>query len=295
MEKKKAIILLIGLALLGSFVGFYSMNLLLSDVGNNFYGFREFMFFTSLPGFMCFMELAVMSIYVFRVYIHPEYRKKMLLTYSIIIAVMSLIGLVSGILTGTTFYQTFISSYPFPGYTIIGILVHAALVGLAVYTFVKAKELPDDPEKRKIGILYVLFTILLFIIVCFAFNRFGAFIWMPVYIHMATLYMTWPFYLCLTLPMVLLVFATVYFAGWIDKKNITVGIVACVLTLLGIALSVAVILIGIGNTQFISVVSPAMPIERLATMPIGTILQTVGLFLGGIYLTIKSFIGRKDK
>ena len=52
MKKKLAIILLSSIGVIGSFIAFYSFNMLFSDLSNMFYGTHDAYIIASIPLFM---------------------------------------------------------------------------------------------------------------------------------------------------------------------------------------------------------------------------------------------------
>ena len=294
MKRKTAIILLIIITLAGSFMTFYVSNMIFSDVGNTFYGLHDTFFVGSIPGFMIVPDVVLATLFVIRYYMRPKFRRKMVKLYTTLLAVFSVIGIATAVYAGAKLYDSFLEPYPFPGYVVISIVVHALLLAGAIY--VKAalvKKMPEDPAKRKIQVGYVIYTLVLAILIFFAYNRLGALLWMPVYVHARTLYMTFPFYIWLLVPMALLAHVGFRVFDTYDRiKNgdiINLIIVLCAHTIL----SAVVIYLGMNNTQFISAISPALALERLATMPIDTILQ-VGLgYVFGIYFLINSIVFKK--
>lgn len=281
------------LAIVGSFIGFYGTNLVMSDVSNMFYGARDFYFIASIPGFCLFILFGLGTIYLMRFYLRPEYRRSLTKLYLILLDVFSVISIVAAIVAGTVVYHDMLKPYPFPGYFVVSIVLYTLLIAFSIYAFVVLiKKLPEDTAKRKISIKYLGYLL----VVLFAYNRFGAFLWSPTFIHWRTFYMTWPYYIWLLLPMVLLInIADNVFN--LHGKGSKKGITRYAITLgLDIVFTVVVTVIGINNTQFISAVSPTVAIERLATKPIDTIVQFVMLFAFDLYFLIQEIhIAKKAK
>jgi len=279
-DKRLAIYLLIIIGIVGSMCTFYMMNLLLSDLSNMFYGTHDAYIIASFPGFFLSLYFVLAEIFVFRFYYRPKYRKSLILTYLIIAACFAVCGIIMSILTGTIIYHSFFTPYPFWGYTIICLIVHAAVLAGSIILHIKfKKELPNDETKRPISIQYVLFSSVLSILVFFTFDRFGAFLLAPIYVHWRTLYLTFPFYLSLLLPLAELVHTVLYMFDYFKKRPVIGFVYSIVMVIADVVLLSAVILLGYNFPQFISAVSPALALERLATKPLDIIL-TVVIMLG---------------
>lgn len=276
MSKKTAAIVLIVLVLVGSVVTFYGLNLLFSDVANMLMSKITVDVISSLPGFIFTLDFILASIYVIRYVRTPKYKKRMTLTYLIILGVFSLLGIASCILSGTLVYPSLLSPYPFKGYMVISLVAHTLILFFSIGGYYNAyKWMKDDEEKRKITFKYVLYTISLSLLTCFAFYRLGADLLGPAFIQWRTLYLTWPFYAAMLLPIAILTHTALYSFG-VYRKSPKGGIIHASIVLgLSIALSLTIVLIGMNNTQFISAISPVLPLERLASLPIDTIVYIV--------------------
>lgn len=276
MSKKTAGIVLIVLAVVGSVLTFYGLNLLFSDLANMLMSKFTKDIISSLPGFILSLDFILASIYVLRYVYRPQYKKRMTLNYLIILGVFSLLGILTSILSGVLVYNSLLAPYPFKGYMIICLVIHTLMLFFSIGGYYNAhKFMKDDEERRKLKVHYVIYTIVLSILVCFAYYRFGAVILAPVFVQWRTLYLTWPFYCAMVLPMALLVHTVLYSFGVYTKWTKGGIIHAAVLLGLTVALSATIILIGVNNTTFISAISPVLPLERLASLPIDTIVYVV--------------------
>ena len=206
------------------------------------------------------------------------------MTYSWIMTAFAILAIAAVFYSAGNVYDSILAPYPFPGYLIIALIFQILVIIAGIIIRIKVrKNMEDDPKKRKLRFGYIGYTILLCGLIFFSFNRFGALLWSPVYIHRETFYMTLPFYLSLLLPMALLVHTIFYIFGF-DKKHPQFGIIYAIIILVcNIILAGAVAIIGTHNTLFISVISPALAIERLATLPIDTILHHAVVLFYGIY------------
>lgn len=299
MKKSTAAVLLIVLAVIGSFVTFYTSNLFLSDVSNMFYGVHDVNFISSIPGGIFSIELILAAIYVLRRFRMPEFKKRLALFYTTVLAVLSVIGEAASILTGVMIYKSFTAPYPFPGYTILGIIVNALFFVAAIVINVKVrKTVPDDTDRKKMKVFYIIYSIFLGGLTFFAFNRFGALLWSVTYIQTSTLYLTWPFYIWLLVPMAMLVHVVLYFFDFYKDypKSEIVNII--LIMAVNLVFGLLVFRSGSAHPEFISAVSPALAIERLITLPIDTIFQFAFAFIfGGYYLfiTIRAIVKTRKK
>ena len=276
MNKKFAIISLIIVALLGSLLTFYASNLFFSDVANFGAGFANVTLFATLPGMLLGAIFIAAPLYIIRLYKRPNNKKALSKLYLIIACALSCLGLIFSVLAGVINYRGNFVSYPFPGYLIIMMILFNAIIvcsAIAFFKFVKA--MPEDSEKFKGGFLHVLHTIGLFLLIALAFNRFGAFLLAPVYVQWSSLYKTFVYYLFLLIPMALLVIKAL--------KILEIGkgyfIPLLVVGVLNIALMVAIIILGMNDSAFISAVSAAAPLERLGSMPMEIMIHFV-VYLG---------------
>lgn len=292
--KDKKIIYLVLLVLVSAFVNFYMTNLFLSDVANMYDGF-ELCFISTIPGLFLAMDLVLATIYFVRYYLYPQYFKKMTKTYSVILIVFSLIGLVFSLLTGIISYGSFIAPYPFVAYPLICLIIHLLLLVFALWLRIYGyKRLADDEVERKMTIRHILGTIGLVLVIYFALNRLGAFLWSPVYLHYRSLYMTFPFYLALLLPIAILFHLLI--SKTILKDKFKASIIYCSLVMFfDIVLAIIVVYLGTKDTQFISAVSPAVGLERLMTKPLTTIIHFPLVFFLGLYSLIRVLIENKKK
>ena len=131
--------------------------------------------------------------------------------------------------------------------------------------------MPEDEEKFQVKPLHVLHTFGLYLLIALAFNRFGAFLLMPVYVQWSTLYMTFVYFLFLLVPMALLVIKVLKILE-IGKSYFipVIAVAACNIVLFAITA-----IIGINDSAFISAVSAAAPLERLGSMPMEILIHFV--------------------
>ena len=289
MNKKFAIISLIIVALLGSALTFYASNLFFGDVANFGAGFAQTTLFATLPAMLLGAIFIAAPLYIIRLYKRPNNKKALSKLYLIIACALSCLGLIFSVLAGLINYRGNFVSYPFPGYLIIMMVLFITIIGCSAFAFFKyVKAMPEDEEKFKVSFLHVLHTIGLYLLIALAFNRFGAFLLMPVYAQFSTLYKTFVYYLFLLIPMALLVIKTL--------KILEIGkgyfIPLLVVGILNIGLFASIVVLGMNDSAFISAVSAAAPLERLGSMPMEIMIHFV-VYLGvSIYYIIKEKISK---
>ncbi len=289
MSKKFAIISLIIVALLGSLLTFYASNLFFSDVANFGAGFANVTLFATLPAMLLGAIFIAAPLYIIRFYKRANSRKVLTRNYLLIAIALAAFGMIFAILAGIINYRGNFVSYPFPGYLIIMIVLDVLIIaGSAICLLKFVPKMADDTEKFKVNFLHVLHTIGLYLLIALAFNRFGAFLLMPVYAQFSTLYKTFVYYLFLLIPMALLVIKAL--------KILEIGkgyfIPLLVVGILNIGLFASIVVLGMNDSAFISAVSAAAPLERLGSMPMEIMIHFV-VYLGvSIYYIIKEKISK---
>ena len=276
MSKKFSLIALAIIAVLGSLVAFAASNLFFTDVpyfGPNIMDTALFASFTVLL-FGAYFVMGPM--YIVRSYLKPNIRKRMSKTYLKTTIVLAGLGFVFAILAGVINYKgNFLAPYPFPGFIIVMMVAHLLVLGGAIFALVKpVKALPEDTEQFKVGAKHVFFSMGWFLFVALAFNRFGSFLTMPMYVELRNFHLTFLFYLFLLVPMAILVKKV--FDVYEVKFNKFVYVIA--LFAVNLVLFVAVAIIGMNDTTFVSSLSPAMPLERLAAKPVEIIIHFASQF-----------------
>ena len=276
MSKKFVIISLIITAIIGSLVTFYASNLFFSDVSNFGAGFMNTTLFVTLPMMLFGAMLIALPLFVIRFYQRPNSRKVLCRNYLFIAIALAAFGAIFAVLGGVLNMHSFVKPYPFPGYLIIMLVLHALIIaGAAVTLFKVVLKMPDDTEKYKVSVKHVFHTLGLYLLIALAFNRFGAFLFMPIYVQWSTLYKTFVYFLFLLIPMALLVIKVL--------KILEIGkgyfIPLLVVAILNIVLMALVVVFGVSDSTFISAVSAAAPLERLGSMPMELLIHFV-VYLG---------------
>lgn len=301
MSKKTASILLIIVAIVGSIFTFYGSNLLFSDVANIGMGYKDNNFITSFPFIMLFCQFILAEIYLSRYIRRPQYVKRMTKRYLIIFICFSVVAIVFAILSGVCIYHSFVKPYPIPAYCLLMVIVNVIFIATAVYAYILvSKRMKDDTEKRKFNIFYDLYTFFTVLMVYFAFERFGGFLYSPFFLQWRLFYMLWPFLITLIVPMSMMVQSFLYIYKPYKEKPLIGLIYAIVNLVLGIGANVATIIIGYYDSRLVASVSPCMALERLdcSTVDIKLIVvvtAVVGLFTlqYAIRMYIKSVKAKK--
>ena len=276
MSKKFSLIALAIIAVLGSLMAFAASNLFFTDVPYFGPNIMDTAIFASFAALLFGAYFVMGPMYIVRSYLKPNIRKKMTRTYLKTTIVLAGLGFVFAILAGVVNYKgNFLAPYPFPGFIIIMMVGHLLVLGGAIFAFVKpVKALPEDTEQFKVGAKHVFFSMGWFLFVALAFNRFGAFLTMPMYVELRNFHLTFLFYLFLLVPMAILVKKVFDVYG--VKFNKFVYVIA--LFAVNLVLFVAVAIIGMNDTTFVSSLSPAMPLERLAAKPVEIIIHFASQF-----------------
>ena len=276
MSKKFSLIALAIIAVLGSLMAFAASNLFFTDVpyfGPHIMDTAIFLSFTALL-FGAYFVIGAM--YIVRSYLKPNIRKKMSKTYLKTTMVLAGLGFVFAILAAVINYNgNFLASAPFPGFIILMMVAHLLVLGGSIFALLKpVKALPEDTEEFKVGAKHVFFTMGWFLFTALAFNRFGAFLTMPIYVELRNFYQTVFFYLFLLVPMAILVKKV--FDVFELKSDRFIYVI--ILFAINLVLFIVVAIIGLNDTTFVSSLSPAMPLERLAAKPVEIIIHFASQF-----------------
>lgn len=276
MSKKFSLIALAIIAVLGSLMAFAASNLFFTDVpyfGPHIMDTAIFLSFTALL-FGAYFVIGAM--YIVRSYLKPNIRKKMSKTYLKTTMALAGLGFVFAILAAVINYNgNFLASAPFPGFIILMMVAHLLVLGGSIFALLKpVKALPEDTEEFKVGAKHVFFTMGWFLFTALAFNRFGAFLTMPIYVELRNFYQTVFFYLFLLVPMAILVKKV--FDVFELKLNRFIYVI--ILFAINLVLFIVVAIIGLNDTTFVSSLSPAMPLERLAAKPVEIIIHFASQF-----------------
>ena len=266
MSKKFTIISLICLTIVGALFTMLGSNMFFADIGNIAIGFARSTILITVPAAIMSVMFALGIFYVIRTYKHPDCLKSINRLYLIIAIALNVVALGANIAGAFMVYGTLVSLNPFPGYTIIFMVLELAIIGCSIFGLLKNNKRPEDEGKVKITVVYVIKTIGWFMFIMLMLNRLGTFLTAPFYVYLRNLHKTFPFYIYLLVPVFLGTLVVLTSFKMIDKKK------ALLLTYIGIGLNVVlfayIALMGINDTGFISSLSEAMPLERLASKPL---------------------------
>lgn len=267
MSRKMALFLFAVISIIGSLLCFSVGNFLFADIANYTYGWNGLNLFASIPGLLFAFDFVALAVLLIRYYIRPMYRKSTLLLYIRIIILFSAIGIISVFLSAKYSYYSIMSPYPFKYYLIICLIIHSILlIGLTILYIIIKRKMGDIIDKKKMSIGYIIYSICLPGYIFLAFNKFGALLLSPIYIQVSTLYMTWPVYVWLLTPILLLLFVILkdfkFFNGYNEEILYLVMYIV-----LNVSLAITFHISTSHNTLFISAVSPAYGLDRLATHP----------------------------
>ncbi len=266
MKKKQFIILLV-LSLLGSIIGFFAVNLLMSDISN--YAALGIYVVSTFPMFTLFLDIIAIIIGYGRYIKNNSYKKALIKRYSTLILIFSSIGFISSCLTGTIVYGSFLSRFIFPCYGLIMLFIHLIILVLVIYGKLECiKLIKDDKDTKKVSFIYRIYTAFIWFILIYGLNKFGAFLYSPIYITWRLFFTTLPFYLSIALVFVLV--AILYLVEVKVIKNAKV--LSLVLLICAVVFSLSTIGIGAFNSKMIAAVSTAVPLERLASMPMDSLI-----------------------
>ena len=286
MKKKYYLISLALVAFIGSLFTAYASNYLFDDILNYAVGIENMTLYVSISPIMVAATQILVTLYFLRMYRYPYAYKSTTRLYAILLTVINLVGLVGVILSGTLTYHTFVGDYPFPGFHIVFMIIHILLMGLGVLGIINSSKASEDKEKVKITFGYVMRTIGSFLFIAVIYNRFGTFLISPFFLQYRTLYMTFPFYIWLLVPLYLGAIEVLYRLEIIKKEKLAlfaiIGIIA------NVVLFAYVAIIGIIDTSFISALSQSLPLERLTSKPLEIPLHFL-IYLGvGIAIIVEA-------
>ena len=283
MSKKFLVISLAIIAVIGSIWTFYASNMFFSDVSNFGAGFMNTTLFVSLTGMLLGAMLVAAPLFIIRFYQRPNSRKVLCRNYLFITIALAASGMIFAILGALINMHSFIKPYPFPGYLLIMLTLNMLIMMGAAFVWFRIKiKMPDDTEKYKVTVKHVFHTLGLYLLIALAFNRFGAFLLMPVYCQFSTLYKTFVYYLFLLVPMVILAIKLMRILE-IGKNRFLMSLITLIVTT---GLMVAILLLGKSDSSFVSAVSAAAPLERLGSMPMELFIHFFSYFGVLLYYVI---------
>lgn len=293
LNKKAYILLTLAVAtVMGALFTVLASNMFFGDIINMAAGFTNSTLFVSLPAIAVSMTLAIIVLWVIRINLHPDCFKRISKLYSIIAIALNAVGVLGVILSAAIVYGTLLSSQPFPGYLIIFLVLNLGIIGCGVYALLKLKKLPEDQGRVKINALYVLKTIGWFLFIVLVFNRLGTLLGAPGYVYLRNLYKTFPFYIMLLSPLGLGAVVVLNKLGMLEKKQLLIAtgaVMGCTLVLW-----VYSAIMGINDSGFVSSLSQAMPLERMAAKPLEMLIQLLAYLGVTAAILVPALKGKKE-
>ncbi len=290
MNRMKVLISLIVLTIVSSLIAVQSTNCFMYDVINIKALFSGApVIIATLPPLLLSAITVLAFLGIIRTYLRPNSKKKLMKNYLIISIVLSGLGFITSLLAGIVVYKSLVNNNPFPGYSLLLMIVHLIILGSALYGLLFClKKVEDDTEVVKVNFFHVLKTIGWFLFISMVYNRLGAFLAIPTYIYLRNLYLTFPFFLYLLVPVAIGVYKVLLLLGYIKdikKKKIW----SIVLLAVNVCLFIPVVIIGMLNTGAVSAVSFAMPLERISSMPVEIIIHFLTYTGVMVLLLVKAF------
>lgn len=276
----------------GSIITFISANMLFSDI-SNYASFSYKTIFATFPHFMFVLVIILLGFFFIRYpRLDEKYRVNFKRKYFLLFLVFSAIGFVSSLLTGFVSYNNFLVSSPYKGAIIVCLIFHLLILLFSIYAFYKnKKDSSKVEEKMPYNSFYVFKTIVFAVFAFISFFRMGCFLTSFIYMEYSKFALTFLFYLSNIIPMVLLIF--ICLCKLYKIQYLTKIMFYSITLLLSLTCMIYVVSEGTSNPLLISIISPAMPLERLITFPIEAIILygLINLLPIGeiIYLSIKEF------
>ena len=292
MKRKYLLILLASLTVVGALFVALASNMFFSDVGNMSGGSEHSTVFVTVAASGVAITFGLALLYLIRVSKHKEAFHRITRLYLILAIVFNGIAVIADFMT-VGIYGTFVSTHPFPGFQIIFLLLSLCFIGGAIYGLLRLKKSGiEDKERVHINFGYVMKTAGWFLFIMLLLNRVGMFLGMPGYVYLRNFGKTFPFYLYLLMP-AFLGSLEVLFVLKISNKKLRL-----LLTYIALGLNVCffayIAVMGISDTAFISSLSPAMPLERLASKPLELLIHFLAYTGVGVALIIQNVKAKEE-
>ena len=272
-------------AVLGSLFTAFAVNMFFGDVVNVSAGGMTWSLFVSLPTICVAFSLVLATIYLLRIYRYKNSFKTLCKRFLIIIIALNALGFIGVILSAVITYGTLLSVHPFPGYQIMFLIINLLLMGGAIFGLIKIKEAKDDEEPVKIKVSYAFKTVGWIFFLLLAYDRFGTLLVAPSFVYVRTLYMSFPFYLFLAVPLFLGVVEALYVLEVLDNKKIR--LLAIIGGLVAVCLFAYIAIMGMNNSAFIASVSQCMPLERIISKPVEILIHVVVIVVVTLVIIIQ--------
>lgn len=277
--------------LLTSFVSFLTCNLIYSDISNFVSGSRLTMIAT-IPHLMFTLLLISLGFFFMRYRkLDEKYRSHFKKTYLLMFTIYSFIGFITSLLSGAIVYKNFLAPYPYSGAIIVCLVIHLIIFTFTLSAYIKNKlrsNINDEKYAYKTG--YVFKTIFFALFAFISFVRLGCFMTFLFYTDFRHIAYVLTFYFSCLIPVALLIYICL---NEIYKYSYFTNTVTYTIFLfIGIICMSIVVSEATTNPLLISLISPAMPLERLMTFPVEAILLYGIAILLPIYKITSLMINR---
>ncbi len=263
-----------------SIITFYSFNLIFTVVANH--QALDLVSLSGLPMIIFMISLITILIAGWRYYKRKETDIYYVRYYSVVVGVMSLVGLGMSIFTGAGIYHNFLGPYVFNCYPLIMTIVNGLLLAGSITMFVSITVVikKENINKTYQGtFVYGLREAGLSILLTYALERLGAFILIPIYYSSYDSAYVIPYLIQLIIPaFIFITYLSHEFFGANRKRTFILSCIA-----FGYSLFSLIYMIVISKRNYPLTINPLSAIqqfERLVTYPISAIiLYTISLAL----------------
>ena len=254
------------ITIFGSLFMVQASNMFFDDVFNFQVKFSAMTVVVTVPAATIAILFILATLYVIRLYKHPDCFKRLSRTYLIHAAILGFIGTGAAVYGAITIYHSITSVHPFHGYSIIFAIFNlvAAIVSI-VLCIVLRKRGPDE-GKIRVTFPYILKTVGWYLFIALMFNRFGLLLGSLVFVYWRNFYLTFPAYIYLLFPVFLGVLKVFQIIGvFSHRKHLVLALVAI---FLNIGFVGYIAYMGMNDTTFTSSLSQLYPLERMAAKPV---------------------------
>ena len=128
MCKKSYLLMSLGcFTFIGALFAMLACNMFFADVANIAAGAMTSTFFVTLPAACVTTSFVLAILWTLRSYKHPDCFKKLCKHYALLLVMFNGLGIVGNIVGSIVVYGSFVSLNPFPGYSIIFLIIELVL------------------------------------------------------------------------------------------------------------------------------------------------------------------------
>ncbi len=282
-----------------SIITFYAFNLIFTVVANH--EALDIVSLSGLPLILFMVILVIILMASWRYFQRKETDLYYARYYSILVGILSVVGLGLSIFTSAGIYHNFVGPYVFKAYPLIMIIVYSLLImgcGGLIYFITKTIKEENIEKNYKGSLLYGLREAGLGVLITYALERLGAFVLLPIYFSTYDGAVTIPYIIQLIIPaFVVFIYITHEYFGANRKRTFILSCIAFGYSLFSL---IYMILVSKGNYPLtINSLTAIQQFERLVTYPISAIiLYAVSLilpFLNGLNNGILLLKEKKNK